>query len=84
MLVNHFAGWQAGDEGGAQHVQTAAVDDGVLNGIMRVHVIHACHAIGIPCIERAPSFQERGTWKEAFVTSRCEAGSAITTMCPYF
>lgn len=65
--------WHAGNESGSQYVQTAAVADGVLGGIMRLHVIQACHEVGIACIERAPSLKDRDTWKEAFVTNWCDS-----------
>lgn len=50
-------------------VQTAALADGVLPGVIRQLVIEVCRENGIPLREMAPSWESRGTWQEAFVTS---------------
>ncbi|CAM8910714.1 unnamed protein product [Rhodiola kirilowii] len=50
-------------------VQTASICDGVLPGVIRQLVIEVCEANGITLKERAPSWSERDSWEEAFVTS---------------
>ncbi|CAK9270376.1 unnamed protein product [Sphagnum jensenii] len=50
-------------------VQTAALKDGVLPGVIRQLVIEVCRLEGIPILEVAPSWESRHTWREAFVTS---------------
>uniref|UniRef100_A0A7N0V5W4 Class IV aminotransferase n=1 Tax=Kalanchoe fedtschenkoi TaxID=63787 RepID=A0A7N0V5W4_KALFE len=50
-------------------VQTAPICDGVLPGIIRQVVIEVCAVNDIPLQEVAPSWSERESWEEAFVTS---------------
>lgn len=50
-------------------VQTAALGDGVLPGVIRQLVIEVCEEDRIPVREVMPSWQARGTWVESFVTS---------------
>jgi len=50
-------------------VQTAALGDGVLPGVIRQLVIEVCEEDEIPIREVMPSWQSRETWTEAFVTS---------------
>ncbi|KAG0628778.1 hypothetical protein M758_1G052300 [Ceratodon purpureus] len=50
-------------------VQTAALGDGVLPGVIRQLVIEVCEEYEIPVREVMPSWQARGTWIESFVTS---------------
>lgn len=50
-------------------VQTAALSDGVLPGVIRQLVIEVCEEDRIPVREVMPSWQARSTWIESFVTS---------------
>lgn len=50
-------------------VQTAALGDGVLPGVIRQLVIEVCEEDQIPIRQVIPSWQSRGTWIDAFVTS---------------
>ncbi|XP_077232971.1 D-aminoacid aminotransferase-like PLP-dependent enzymes superfamily protein isoform X2 [Tasmannia lanceolata] len=58
-------------------VQTAAISDGVLPGVIRQLVIEVCSSKGIPLREVAPSWSDRNLWEEAFVTT-------ATILCPTF
>ncbi|XP_059666129.1 uncharacterized protein LOC132311963 [Cornus florida] len=50
-------------------IQTAPIRDGVLPGVIRQVIVDICSSNGIPLREVAPSWLERETWKEAFITS---------------
>ncbi|XP_047325645.1 uncharacterized protein LOC124929348 isoform X2 [Impatiens glandulifera] len=50
-------------------VQTAPLTEGVLPGVIRQVIIDICFSIGIAVREVAPSWSERETWEEAFITS---------------
>ncbi|XP_021715789.1 uncharacterized protein LOC110683703 isoform X2 [Chenopodium quinoa] len=50
-------------------LQTAPVKDGVLPGVIRQLVIEICLSKGIAIREESPSWSERDSWEEAFVTS---------------
>ncbi|KAL2896393.1 putative branched-chain-amino-acid aminotransferase [Bienertia sinuspersici] len=50
-------------------LQTAPVKDGVLPGVIRELVIEICLRKGIAVQEVSPSWSERNSWEEAFVTS---------------
>ncbi|XP_024520974.1 uncharacterized protein LOC9639494 isoform X1 [Selaginella moellendorffii] len=50
-------------------VKTAALENGVLPGTIRQLVIEICHDTSIPVSETSPSWDERSSWKEAFVTN---------------
>ncbi|PSR98767.1 D-alanine aminotransferase [Actinidia chinensis var. chinensis] len=50
-------------------IQTAAIKDGVLPGIIRQVIIDICMSNEIPLREVAPSWSKREIWEEAFITS---------------
>ena len=50
-------------------VQTAALGDGVLPGVIRQLVLEVCEEDRIPVREVMPAWQARGTWVESFVSS---------------
>ncbi len=50
-------------------VQTAALKDRVLPGVIQQLVIEVCRLEGIPILEVPPSWESRCSWREAFVTS---------------
>uniref|UniRef100_A0A803MEL6 Uncharacterized protein n=1 Tax=Chenopodium quinoa TaxID=63459 RepID=A0A803MEL6_CHEQI len=50
-------------------LQTAPVKDGVLPGVIRQLVIEICLSKGIAIREESPSWSERDSWEEAFVTN---------------
>ncbi|XP_021859738.1 uncharacterized protein [Spinacia oleracea] len=50
-------------------LQTAPVNDGVLPGVIRQLVIEICLSKGIAVREVSPSWSERDSWEEAFVTN---------------
>lgn len=59
----------AEQERGRLIVETAAVGEGVLGGIMRLHVLEACAALGVPVCEAAADLQCAHTWRAAFFTN---------------
>ncbi|KAL1221731.1 hypothetical protein V5N11_026181 [Cardamine amara subsp. amara] len=61
-------------------VQTAAITDGVLPGVIRDLVIEVCLSKGIPYRERAPSWCERELWEEAFITSSVRILQHVATI----
>jgi len=58
------------DGNGGQVVETAAMEDGVVWGTLRMLVLKACSDLGLKFIEKAPLLEERETWTEAFLTNR--------------
>ncbi|GAQ78468.1 hypothetical protein KFL_000130510 [Klebsormidium nitens] len=50
-------------------VQTAALEEGVLPGVIRRAVLSLCEAWGVEISLEAPRLSDRSTWLEAFVTS---------------
>ncbi|KAK9819610.1 hypothetical protein WJX72_000279 [[Myrmecia] bisecta] len=68
LVTNLFVVTGAAD-GSAVQVQTAAVQQGVLGGVMRRQVIEACHQLHLPVLEEAPAISDRHLWQEAFVTN---------------
>ena len=61
-------------------VQTAALGDGVLPGVIRQLVIEVCEEDRIPVREAMPSWQARDTWVESFVTSSLRMVQAVESI----
>lgn len=51
-------------------LQTASIEDRVLDGTVRRRVIAAAKRIGIKPVGEAPVASDRSTWQEAFLTNR--------------
>lgn len=71
------------NEDGTWHLyelQTAPVHDGVLPGVIRQLVIEICLSKGISVREVSPSWSDRDSWEEAFVTSSLRVIQHVETI----
>lgn len=60
-------------------MQTAAVSDQVLGGIVRGHVLEACASLGLTSHEQAPDPRLSHTWHAAFLTNWCDVMASIVS-----
>jgi branched-subunit amino acid aminotransferase/4-amino-4-deoxychorismate lyase len=58
------------EAGGGAVLLTAGMDEGVVWGTMREHVLRACRHLGLPVREGGAGAEGRGRWREAFLTNR--------------
>ncbi|XP_057522670.1 uncharacterized protein LOC130802676 isoform X1 [Amaranthus tricolor] len=61
-------------------LETAPVKDSVLPGIIRQFVIEICSCMGIAIREVSPSWSERDSWEEAFVTNSLRLIQPVDTI----
>ncbi|CAK0741826.1 hypothetical protein CVIRNUC_001353 [Coccomyxa viridis] len=61
-------------------LQTAHPSEGILDGVMRRLILQACSEAGVGCKEKAPLWEERHTWVQAFTTNSVAGVRMVSSM----